>query len=226
MTIDPLFSMAFATGLFGAGHCLGMCGNLVAALALSNGGQRGASAFHCFYHAGRATTYTGIGALAGWLGSAVAYTDTFRDFTRILLVTSDLFIIIIGLGSAGLFSALDLLEIEHRGTTQAISGFARKLIAYQSPLIAFPLGLLLGFLPCGFVYAMAITAAQSANTGSGALIMFCFALGTAPSLFLFGHIVSWLGQRARQWMLRAAGVLIAIMGGINLYRHLQLLGIV
>lgn len=217
--------MAFATGLFGSGHCLGMCGNLVAALSLINGDRRGATLFHCLYHGGRTVTYTAIGALAGWLGSAVAYTDTFRDFTRILLVTSDLFIVIVGLGSAGLFSALDLLDLEHRGTTQALAGLARKLIALPGPLIAFPLGLLLGFLPCGFVYAMAITAAQSADTGSGALIMFCFALGTAPSLLLFGRLVSWIGQRIRRWMLRAAGLLIAVMGGINLYRHLQLLGI-
>ena len=54
--------------------------------------------------------------------------------------------------------------------------------------------------------------------------MFAFGLGTAPSLFCFGTATQWLGAKARQWMLRTAGLLVALMGLYNLFRHLHLMG--
>ena len=92
-------------------------------------------------------------------------------------------------------------------------------------LAALPIGLLMGFLPCGFLYAMAITAAQSADPVSGALVMLTFGVGSAPSLFLFGLAAHWLGTRSRLWMMRGAGVMVALMGGWNLFRHLQMMGV-
>ena len=103
---DSLIFMAFITGLMGAGHCIGMCGGLVGALSLSEAGQKGGWRFHLLYNIGRITTYTFIGAVVGWLGSAMAYTDQFKMITRSLLLASDLFVILIGLGTAVLFSWL------------------------------------------------------------------------------------------------------------------------
>ena len=36
---EPLITMAFLTGLLGSGHCIGMCGGLVAALSVSGAGN-------------------------------------------------------------------------------------------------------------------------------------------------------------------------------------------
>lgn len=224
--IDPLYTMALTTGLLGAGHCIGMCGGIVAALSISGEGQRSGLLFHLLYNLGRTATYTLIGFLVGWLGSAIAYSDAFRELSRIILIGSDIFIILVGLGTAGLFSFLNVMKLEFPGPfrkmTEVISGL-RKL---PPGIAALPIGLIMGFIPCGFLYAMAITAAQSADPVSGAWIMLAFGLGTAPSLFLFGLAAHWLGTRARLWMMRGAGIMVALMGCWNLFKHLKMMGLV
>jgi hypothetical protein len=222
---DPLFAMALITGLLGSGHCLGMCGGIVTALSLSGEGRRGGPAFHLLYNAGRITTYALIGFLVGWLGSAVAYTDAFRGATRLILVGSDFFVILLGLGTAGLFARLNVQRLEFPGPMRAMTAAVGGLRALPPALAALPLGLLFGLLPCGFLYAMAITAAQSAEPARGALVLLAFGLGTAPSLLLFGTATQWLGIRARAWMLRGAGAMVTAMGAYNLIRHLHMMGV-
>lgn len=221
---DPLFTMALMTGLLGSGHCLGMCGGIVAALSLSPEGRRGGLPFHLLYGFGRLTTYTLIGLAVGWLGSAVAYTDAFRTVSRILLVGSDLFVILLGLGTAGALR-LNFMRLEFPGPMRSMTAAVGGLRKLPPALAAFPLGLLFGLLPCGFLYAMAITAAQSAAPLTGAMTLLAFGLGTVPALLLFGSAAGWLGTRVRQWMLRGAGGMVAVMGAYNLLRHLRMMGL-
>ena len=105
-------------------------------------------------------------------------------------------------------------------TTLAVAGLRRLPPAIS----ALPLGLLFGFIPCGYLYAVAITAAQSASVATGALMLFAFGLGTAHSLLLFGGAAHWLSGRARTWMLRIAGLVVAGMGVINLIKHMRMMG--
>ncbi len=219
-----LISMAFITGLMGSGHCIGMCGGLIGALSLSEAGRKGGWLFHLLYNAGRITTYTFIGAVVGWLGSALAYTDQFKLVTRSLLLASDVFIILIGLGTAGLFSWLNASDLDFAGPMKAMTVAVHSLRRLPPALAALPLGLLFGFIPCGYLYAVAITAAQSADVTTGSLMLLAFGLGTAPSLLIFGSATHWLSGRARSWMLRIAGLLVAGMGFINLIKHLSLMG--
>jgi sulfite exporter TauE/SafE len=223
--IDPLFSMALLTGLLGSGHCLGMCGGLVAALSLTGDRQLGGYSFHLLYNTGRVATYTLIGLTVGWLGSAIAYAEAFATFARVILLGSDLFIILAGLGSAGIFRGFNLLSLECAGPVRALTVAVRSLRRLPPEVAALPLGLLFGFIPCGFLYAMAITAAQSAAPWQGAQIMLAFGFGTIPALLLFGTAARWLGTRARRWMFLGAGIMVALMGAYNLFRHLQMMGV-
>ncbi|BCR03418.1 hypothetical protein DESUT3_04870 [Desulfuromonas versatilis] len=223
--IDPLFSMALVTGLLGTGHCVGMCGSVVVALSLPGEGRQAGALFHLLYNTGRLATYTLVGLIVGWLGSAIAYTDAFRQVSRAILVGSDLFIILLGLGSAGLFARFNLMRLEFPGPMRAMSRAVRGLRALPPLYSALPLGLLFGFLPCGFLYAMAITAAQSADPGKGALTMLAFGLGTAPALLAVGGAAQWLRNKAQQWMVRGAGAMVALMGLTNLLRHLRMMGV-
>ena len=219
-----LISMAFITGLMGFGHCVGMCGGLVGALSLSEAGQKGGWLFHLLYNIGRITTYTFIGAVVGWLGSAMAYTDQFKLVTRSLLLASDLFIILVGLGTAGLFSWLNTSKLDFLGPVKAMTAAVSGLRKLPPALAALPLGLMFGFIPCGYLYAVAITAAQSAEVTTGALMLLAFGLGTAPSILFVGGTSYWLSGKARTWMLRIAGLLVAGMGAINLFNHLRMMG--
>ncbi len=220
-----LITMAFVTGLLGTGHCIGMCGGLVSALALSEAGQKGGWFFHLLYNTGRITTYTFIGAIVGWFGSALAYTDKFKIITRSLLVGSDIFVILVGLGTAGLFGWLNATKLDFPGPMQLMTAATGQLRKLPPALAALPLGLLFGFIPCGYLYAVAITAAQSASVTTGALMLLAFGLGTAPSLFFFGGAAHWLSGKARTWMLRIAGLVVAGMGIVNLLKHLRMMGV-
>lgn len=223
---DSLIYMAFITGLMGTGHCIGMCGGLVGALSLSEAGRKGGWLFHLLYNSGRITTYTFIGAVVGWLGSALAYTDKFKLVTRVLLLGSDLFVITIGLGTAGLFTWLNFSKLDFPGPMQLMTKATAGLRHLPPALSALPLGLMFGFIPCGYLYAVAITAAQSASVATGAMMMLAFGIGTAPSLFFFGGAAHWLSGRARSWMLRIAGLTVAGMGLINLFKHLRMMGLI
>lgn len=217
------FFLALTTGLAGSGHCIGMCGGLVAAFSLTPHGRSGGLPFQLLYHLGRLTTYTLIGAAVGWLGSAIAYTDSFREVSRAVLIGSDLFIIVIGIGTLGAFSSLNIMRFEFPGPTTMFVSASKELRMLPPALSALSLGLLMGLLPCGFLYAVAITAAQSASPQKAALVMLGFGIGTVPALFLFGSATGWLGERARTWLLRLAGLLVALMGIVNLYRHLSMM---
>jgi uncharacterized protein len=221
--LDPLITMALVAGFLGSGHCIGMCGGIVAALSLSGDGRRGGLPFHLLYNIGRMGTYSLIGLLVGWLGSAIVYTESFRVGARVVLVGSDLLIIALGFGAAGLLPGLNFMRLEFPGPLQVLTVAVRRMRELPPALAALPLGLLFGFLPCGFLYAMAITAAQSADPLHGALILAAFSLGTLPALFLFGSAAHLLGVRARTWMLRGAGMVIALMGVYNLVRHVRIL---
>ena len=221
---DSLIYMAFVTGLLGTGHCIGMCGGLVSALSLSEAGRQGGWFFHLLYNLGRISTYTFIGAVVGWLGSALAYTDRFKMVTRSLLIGSDVFVILVGLGTAGLFAWLNVSKLDFPGPMKAMTLAVAGLRRLPPAISALPLGLLFGFIPCGYLYAVAITAAQSASVATGALMLFAFGLGTAPSLLLFGGAAHWLSGRSRTWMLRIAGLVVAGMGVINLIKHMRMMG--
>lgn len=217
--MDPLLTMAFITGFAGSAHCIGMCGGLVCALSLSDDGRSSGPLFHLLYNLGRILTYGAIGFIVGWIGSAMVYKHALQDITRLLLIGTDLFVILIGLGSAGLFTKLNIMKLDFAGPIQTMTRAVRGLRRFPPALAALPLGLLFGFLPCGFLYAMVLTAGQSADGLRGAGIMIAFGLGTVPALFFVGSTAQWFGSR-RQWMLRLAGLLVALMGAYNLYRHI------
>lgn len=216
-----LFSLAFMTGLFGSGHCLGMCGSLVAACALTAGRGTAGLFYQSTYHAGRVCTYTAIGALVGWLGSAIAFTDAVGGATLLVLLASDLFIVLVGLANSRLLPLPAFLDHATPRVAHLLATAVRCCSTWPMLLRAFPLGLLLGLIPCGYVYALAITAAQSGSALQGALTMFGFGLGTVPALLAFGSTTQWLGSHVRLNLMRLAGLTVAIMGVISLIRHLR-----
>ncbi len=220
--MDPLISMAFMTGLLGSAHCIGMCGGLVSALSLTPDGRNSGPLFQLLYNLGRTLTYTLIGFLVGWLGSAMVVKSSLQDVGRFLLIGSDFFIILVGLGSAGLFKKLNIMTLELGGPIGGLTKAVKGLRKFPPALAALPLGLMFGFLPCGLLYAMALTAAQSADSRVGALTMAAFGLGTIPALFLVGSAAQWFTAK-RNWLLKAAGVMVALMGCYNLLAHIRML---
>jgi len=222
--IEPLLLMALLTGLLGSGHCIGMCGPIVGALSLSCHRIGAGLSFQLMYNCGRVMTYTLVGTMAGLLGSVLAFTNAFHGVMRLALLLSDLFIIVVGLGTLGMFSRINIMRLEFPAPVKALTAMAARLSKLPASLAALPLGMVMGFLPCGFLYAMVITATQSADPVQGGLMLLAFGLGTMPAIFLFGSAAQWLGTRVRTWLLRSAGGLVVVMGLINLSKHIEMLG--
>ena len=219
--IDPIYSLVFSTAFLGSGHCIGMCGPIVTALSLAGPDRKQGFFFHLFYNAGRLSTYVCIGILAGWVGSLLNTTQTFSLVSQGILILADLFIIAIGLRTTGIFRRLAFIRLELSGPTALMTRAVTRLRTLPSMTAAFPVGLIMGFLPCGFLYAIALAAAGRGSPVTGGLIMLAFGLGTLPALLAFGSAVHLLSNALRTELLRWAGLLVVFVGIYNLYRHIN-----
>jgi len=189
-------------------HCGGMCGPFVlgqvAADARATAGagewRRLAGAALLPYHAGRLVTYAGLGALAGalaqpldrWAEGALA-SAALLFLGAILMLAQALGLALPG-ASAG---AGPLARLARPFATARTSGHRLAL------------GLLLGFLPCGLVYAALAVAAGSGSATGGAVVMAAFGAGTVPALVAVGWGGALLGRRWRDGARRIAAPLIA-----------------
>ena len=82
-----------------------------------------------------------------------------------------------------------------------------RLLRRLSGLAGLPLGLALGLLPCGLLYAALLAASATGGPAQGAIAMLIFGLGTMPALMAVGVA----GQAAtRRWQ-RAIGPLAPIL---------------
>lgn len=223
--IDPIYSIVFTTALLGSGHCIGMCGPLVAAFSLAGPARKQGILFNLLYNAGRILTYVLIGVAAGWAGSLLNTNQTFTLLSRAILILADLAVIAMGLRTSGIWRQLTVIHMEFPGAqhilAKAVSGFQK----FPAAASAFPIGVIMGFLPCGFLYAIALAAAGRGAVLEGGLIMFFFGLGTLPALFLVGSAAQWVSSTLRTELLRWAGMMVVFTGAYNLYRHLHLAGL-
>ena len=86
------------------------------------------------------------------------------------------------------------------------------------------MGLANGMLPCGLVYAALGLALASASAGA-ALLMFCFGLGTIPSMLFAPALLRKLTPELRGNLLRIAGIIVVLLGVMTMLRdgamHMQ-----
>ena len=197
----------FFVGLLGGVHCLGMCGSIVGIFAAQNARY----SFHLAYNAGRLASYTLAGALAGALGQAGLL---FRDqvpVQHLLFALSSLMLIALGLYLAGIWGVVRHIEQAGSVLWRHIQPLTRAFLPANTPTRALLLGTLWGWLPCGLVYSVLVSALASGSAKSGALLMLAFGLGTLPNLLLIGHF--WSKRQIQSPQLRlAAGLLVAGFG--------------
>ena len=216
---DSLPWILFVTGLIGgAGHCVGMCGPLVAgyAIALRN---RSAALPHLLFHLGRVTTYAIAGGIVGASGSFVRVAAWVAPLQSVLLAATGVLIALMGLHVGGW---LPWARRTGGGVPSggALAGVARRAAEAGGPGAAFPLGRAAGLLPCGLVYTALLSAARSGmEAGSpaggfarGSVAMAAFGAGTLPALFLFGTVVTAASPRLRGAMEKIAAALLVAAG--------------
>ena len=211
--MTPLeFAAIFALGLAGSLHCLGMCGPIVLSYSVALRGPRPAA--HLAYNSGRILTYMLLGALAGTAGRAIALAGRLAGLASGARIFAGAAMIVAGIVMIGLVPSNSLVKIRRPGVMQSIG----RLILGPAVRSKFTLGLVLGFLPCGMIYAALLKALESGGALAGALTMLAFGLGTATTLFAAGLISSIAGARLGQWSNRVAAVSVMLFGVILLWR--------
>lgn len=186
----------FFVGLLGGVHCFGMCGSIVGILTAQLPKDGARWPFHLAYNSGRIASYTLAGLLVGAIGQAGLLLRDVVPVQHLLFVLSSLMLIALGLYLAGIWSMVRRIEQVGSVLWQHIQPLTRSLFPITSPARALLLGTLWGWLPCGLVYSVLVTALASGHAQSGALIMLAFGLGTLPNLLTIG--LFW--ERCRHWV--------------------------
>ena len=220
LSIDALYYVFLITGFtVGFGHCIGMCGPIVISFSL-NLKERKMFFPHLFYNTGRITTYAVMGGTMGITGSFTVVASRIAIFQKGVLIFSGLLIIFMGILMSRWMTLGTIFNADSNLSGFISKGY-RKLSEVGSVMTYFPLGMLLGLLPCGPVYTALIAAArigmetktslQGFLKGMGLLVP--FGIGTFPALMMVAKLadLGWLKSRA---VIYKAGAVIMIVLGV------------
>jgi len=219
LSTETLYLLYLSTGLtVGFGHCIGMCGPIVVTFSLNLKGKNIIFP-QLLYHLGRITTYAILGGVVAATGSLTMVAANIESLQKGVMIFTGALIMLMGFAMAGWVSLGSVFR-NPAGPGGIISRGFGKLLKVKSTGIYFPLGLLLGLLPCGPVYTALLGAARSgmeANTihqgvlgGMG--LMVAFGLGTVPALFLVAKLADLGWLKSREFIYKFGAVLMIAVG--------------
>lgn len=229
MIISTL-SLAFVTGLISSfGHCLGMCGGIVAIFSahqpvlVTSDGTRSSLLARIGalspLHVGRIMTYTFLGALIGLAGSLLGQVGGLVGWQGIFSIIVGIAMILIALSLMGVLPPIEVALASITGGASPMKRM-RGLFGRRNFAATLGLGILWGFLPCGLVFAMLVVAAGTQTLWGGALTMLAFGLGTVPTLLGFGLAANLLSPQLRRRLQSLAGLLLLLFAIQTILRGL------
>jgi hypothetical protein len=220
------FGVMLMLGLVSSLHCVQMCGPIVLSYSVSvesltaKSEASPASSLlrnHLAYHAGRILTYSALGAVAGVAGQTMGLIGHLAGFSHALALISGILMILGGIVMLGVlpsrFIGSKLLRIP-----SFVLRRAGRLLSAPSSVNRFLLGLTLGLLPCGLIYAALLKAMATGSPLNGAVTMLAFGVGTAGALFALGIFSSAVRMRLNRWGSQLAAVGVTLMGVLLVWR--------
>ena len=215
-----LIATLFIVGLMGSGHCIGMCGGIVAAL----GSQRPSLLLLIGYNLGRLISYSIAGALVAGLVVGLAG-DRYGSLIPVLRTFAGVMVVLMGLYIAGWWRVLTRLERVGQVLWRRIQPFIRRLGRPKGAVKSVAAGMLWGWLPCGLVYSALGQAVASPTPLAGAVSMFAFGLGTLPAMLAAGWFSSQLARLLQSPLLRMLmGVCLIGLGVFMIWQVQQPVG--
>lgn len=190
----PEILSAFAIGLFGSMHCIGMCGPIAIVLPVSNTSNISFIGGRLLYNIGRVFTYSFLGAIFGLVGSRFVIAGFQQGISIILGVIILLIVFMPSRYKVKVTQHPIILKLSE--PLKESIGILFKKGTFSS---MFLIGILNGFLPCGLVYVALAGAIASGDAITGAAFMILFGLGTIPAMFaasIFGRFIN-IGLRRK-----------------------------
>jgi sulfite exporter TauE/SafE len=212
------YGLLFLVGVLTSFHCIGMCGGFVLSYSVSaEKSKKSSHLSHFLYGTGKTLSYTGFGALFGFIGGVITITVMMKS---IISGVAGLFLMMYGLSMMDAFAGLRRFHI------RLPRFFVHQLFIQQrntsNPLI---IGLLNGLMiACGPLQAMYVLAAGTGDPIEGAKLLAVFAVGTLPLMLLLGYTANMVTANMTRQFLKISGVLILTLGVIMLNRGLLLSG--
>ncbi len=190
---------AFMIGFLGGGHCIGMCGGVMAALSFAIPADQPVKRWRVLlsYNIGRIFSYVLIGALAGGIGFQLSS----GHGLSILRIIAGILLIAMGLYLANWWRGLSYLESLGGVLWRRLQPLGKSLMPVKSSRSALMLGMLWGWLPCGLIYTALVYAMAQGSAPEAAGVMLAFGLGTLPTVLAGGLLAERLKQilQARRW---------------------------
>lgn len=205
-----------ATSIAGSLHCVGMCGGFVLALDRPGTIPWRRVAWQGLFHVGKAGTYVFLGALVGTLGGLWLQASWFAAAQAFLSALAGALMVLAGLQIAGWLKELPLGGLFGPGSLYDRA--VKSVINLRGPTAPIALGMLTGFLPCPLVYAFLMEALSRGSTLPAMGVMATLALGTVPALALVVLMGATLGPRGRARAVRAAGIVVIVLGLVTIVR--------
>ena len=218
------FSLMLGLGLLSSLHCAQMCGPIVVGYSLAslqgaNRSNRWASlSSHLAYNAGCILTYCALGAIAGVLGQSVTWMGRLAGLGQVTSLIAGVLMIVGGVAMLGWLPAVGALGQSSGAMTAKFVRPLRGLMTSSSVSSRFALGLVLGMLPCGLIYAALVKSLAAGNMVGGALGMLAFGLGTVVSLLAIGVLSTSFRWTLSRWSSRIAATAVVAMGTVLLWR--------
>lgn len=199
-SIGPDLAAAFAAGLFGSLHCIGMCGPL-ASLGCRAGMSRREALGPLLFVSGKLVSYAALGLAVGFAGAALARGSAIGRMTAY-----------ISLGGGVLMLAILLLArfTTARGGLPKLSVALAKVSLRAGRAAPLLLGVAAALLPCGLLYAMVARSAASGAPVVSMGLMTAFGLGTSPALLGIGALLRALPQKWSRYGAVAGEVVLAL----------------
>lgn len=218
-SVEPSIPLLFAIGLFSSTHCIGMCGSIAGALALSlplecRQSPRCLARFLAAYNLGRIISYGLAGGVGGLIGSVLSSAEVFPVAHEAFRIFSAAVIVAAGLYLTGWVPQLKQMDRLGEPLWRRLEPLGRKLLPVRRLPHALLFGVVWGWLPCGLVYYALLLTLSAGNALQGALYMLVFGLGTLPAVALMGSATGWFAGLARHPALRQATGLVLVGIGI------------
>lgn len=196
--------IAFFIGLFGSVHCIGMCGPLAFSIPSFHAQWWRVVLDKVIYNMGRLLSYTLLGFLIGLLGRQLWLLGMQQGVS----ILSGLLIM-----GAGFSRILKLRFVQSRRLTKVLQPL-NKLIAYalQHQAGHLIVGILNGFLPCGFVYIALVGAVNTGTPAASAGYMFWFGFGTFPLMLAATVSSGFVGPVIRRRINKGIPYLMVCLG--------------